>query len=149
MNCVVSAKSGRLNLSVVDVIIQIFKIDASKLEEETVRVKWGCGAKLFNVTNSTFTQSSICKNMDFDDVFRPESSGIFKVKIAKTSWIISDTGEMASDEMGAFLEKDMKVLSKDEEINLLISNRGLLVASLAILVNLPLLIFEFRKFLND
>ncbi|MFH0973974.1 MAG: hypothetical protein V1817_04285 [Candidatus Micrarchaeota archaeon] len=135
-------ESSKSFFQVVDVIIHGFDV------ENTSKAVYGCHAKFFNVTthHSAFL---LCENSFFNNTFKPEKAGTYKFGVGALS-AVSEGELITYDEvLPKFYKKELKVMSQDEAINLSIAEKSLLIAIISILIFLPSIIFEIRKFLTE
>jgi len=92
----------------------------------------------------------MCKG-GFPELFKPSVAGLYKFEIYSFSGLTNYNIEIdtVAEDKNRFFIGNMEVLSKRESISLDIANKSFMVALLAILLFVPNLIFELRKFLKE
>ena len=144
--CYLSVISDDINYDYVYVFIQAVNI------ENTSERTWSCHANLLEITNKTYSNSTLCSNPYFDDIFMPEVPGTFKFKIAKLDAKLSlDHAERGIEYSGTpeeYYKRDLVVIPTNEAFSMKITYLSLLVAIFASFLGTCGLILEIRRFLK-
>ena len=116
---------------------------------------WECSSTYNNIIidNASYTIQIPCENTFFGNVFQPEKSGkyVFKINNLEARDNLYGTGRGVSS--GFNIDRpytgDMTVITNNEATNISLADKSYKIAIIALLLYVPTLVLEIRRFLKD
>jgi hypothetical protein len=113
-------------------------------------IEFGCSVTIYNISNSSFTNFTECTNSALGQ-WVPHSLGVYRITIydVQNNYPVETNRPILETFPNSTFKKDLTIISSGEAYSRQIAVLSLLVVFVAVIVNVPIVVFAIRKFMKE